>query len=365
MTTDCKGETEGRATLKDIAERTNLSVSTVSLCLNGRRTTGHISHSTRAQVLAVAKELGYERPPRTRKSRTHEVGVFCLPGEVYWEALGDVCHVLNAQDYHPIVQIGAPQELRRLAVTLFERFEIDGAIFISGMPRIEDMPPAEIPWVLVGDLPEGGVGNSVALDNKAAGRLAGEHLWQLGHRVVGGVGSLADAGPTGDLRIAGLREIWGENGAPEGAVHRLVSPLHEGIARERWSEVIAEKVAEWLEQAGGTMTAMLGVNDVWALRTISALRRLGLSVPEDISVIGIDDAAIAELCSPGLTTVQQRYGAQGAKAAELLLRLLRAPSTLEPTTEYLEPRLVVRESTAPPRHESAPPSARGAVLAQA
>ena len=335
--------TKSRITLNDIAARTGLSASTISLVLNGRRSTGHISNATRQEVLSVADEMGYERPRRARGAGVHQIGVFSHPGAVFWPALGEVCHVLNDQNYRPITQVGYFPALGDFAQLLFDRFEIDGAIFIGAPQRPEDVPSAEIPHVTIGVLPEGVEGNVVCLDNFAAGRLAGEHLWELGHRVVGVV---IDTGYDRLPRLAGLRAVWEEHGAPPAAVRVLPDRIPAGNVSE--AELIAV-VQRLLEAPSGEAppTALFCVTDSWALRTIRALHRLGRHVPGDISVVGVDDVPLAAECDPALTTVRQSFRERGAAAAQLLLTVLQSPAERAPETLFQEPTLIIRESTGP------------------
>ncbi len=351
MLKDPGAPTRSRVTLKDVAERTGLAVSTVSLCLNGHRTTGHISRTTRSQVIVAADALGYQRSHYARHPCHHQICVLADPSNGAWPAVGEICHVLSDRDYRPLMQVARSHLLPQLAHDLYERFEIDGAIFVGEPSHPEHLPPPEVPSVVLGGLPEGVEGNLVALDDVAVGRLAAEHLWELGHRAVGVV--LTGQCHYPRLREAGLRQVWREHGAPEAAVRTLVESGWVADADQvdphHFTRLIEGLFDDSEREAP---TALFCVTDLWAFWTIQALHRLGGRVPEDVSVVGVDDLPGAASYTPALTTVRQCYKALGAAAAELLLELLQDDGQRKVVKQLHEPKLIVRESTAPPAFRS-------------
>lgn len=358
MSMETGAPAQTRVTLKDIAERTGLGVSTISLCLNGHRTTGYISQTTRSQVIAAAEELGYQRPRRGRRPRLHHIGILADPSNASWPTVGEICQVLYDRDYRPVMQVAGSHVLRELARDLYERFEIDGAIFVGEPLRAEDLPPPEVPNVVIGGLPEGAEGNLVALDDLAVGRLVGEHLWELGHRTVGVV--LVGQCHYPRLREAGLRQVWEEHGAPPSAIRALVEAGWIAAADNVDPRHFTCLIKELVEDSGGDPpTAIFCVTDLWAFWTIQALHRLDRRVPEDLSVVGVDDLPGAASYTPALTTVRQCYRTLGTAAAELLLEVLQDSGQRKVVRQLYEPRLIVRESTAPPPSRSLPACGEG------
>jgi LacI family transcriptional regulator, galactose operon repressor len=179
---------------------------------------------------------------------------------------------------------------------------------------------------------------SVAVDHRAGADDAMRHLLDLGHRRIGAV-----TGPPGWVATEARRKGY------------RAALAHAGIAFDPALEVASDferaagaSAAAMLLSLPEPPTAIFAFNDAIAVGTMRAAHERGVRVPDDLSVIGYDDIAYATMVGPMLTTVRQPLGDLGRTAVNLLLRLLERPSS-QPRQIELSTRLVVRDTTTPPR----------------
>jgi DNA-binding LacI/PurR family transcriptional regulator len=333
-----------RVTIRLIARRLGLSPATVSTALTGRRNGIFVSPGTREKVRHVAQSMGYALDRLRRRPPTlQRIALLCPPRSDFISAIvPELCQLLTQQDYRVLVH--SDRDRRRaskVAQELHRRYEIDGIIYVGSRNSPDEMA-ADLPGVVLGEVPDNVNAWRVCVDNEGGGQLAGEHLWSLGHRRAGMVAWEGNRLPS-EKRLRGLRSVWERNGATLPA---------EGVIRigEDSEEEVYTKLAQVFHKPAKRrlpLTALFCYNDRLAGMTIKALRRLGLRVPEDVSVVGFDDAVYAELLDPPLTTVQQPVLQLGTLATQLLQERLNAPAH-PPKSLALAGRLVVRQSTAPP-----------------
>jgi LacI family transcriptional regulator len=247
--------------------------------------------------------------------------------------------VLDAAGYASLFVSGNWREddERKAIETLMSR-RVDGLIVFAG--RLSDAAlkryAAEVPLVLVGRRSPGRQFLSIGFDNRLGAHLAAEHLLSLGHRQIAfitGAHQHADALE----RRAGFEETL------QAAGLKLDPDL---VAEGAYTEPSGQQAAQALLARGKPFTALFASNDQMAIGAALALHRAGLRVPQDVSLVGFDDVAVAEFSIPPLTTVRQSVGEIGAQAATALLDLL---ADRPPRVTLTPPRLVVRESTAAPR----------------
>ncbi|MFA0759521.1 MAG: hypothetical protein KEFWMYNX_002130 [Candidatus Fervidibacter sp.] len=333
-----------RVTIRDIAQRLGVSPATVSTALTGRRNGVFVSEETKRRVWEVAQELGYPMERlRARGPQLQRVALFCPPRPDSLLISGTVLELsrlLSQQGFRVLVHMSHDRKQAcSVAQQLYRRQEADGVIFVGSRNHPDELAIGEVPCVVVGEVPEGVSVWRVGVDNEGGGRLVGEHLWALGHRRVGMVFSEVNPLPS-TKRLRGLQQVWQERGEkfPDEWVLRLSSDSE--------SELM-EKLPSFIQPKRGKLafTALFCYNDRLAGMAIKCLRRMGLHVPEDVSVVGFDDAPYAELLDPPLTTVQQPFDQLGALAAQLLGERLSAPPE-PPKVLVLPCRLVIRASTA-------------------
>ncbi|MBR8742853.1 LacI family DNA-binding transcriptional regulator [Nocardiopsis sp. MG754419] len=322
-------------TIRDVAKVSGVHVSTVSRAFSAAHL---VNPDTRARVLAAAEELGY-RPNRAARalstSRTGNLGLIVadIANPFFPPLLKAAQAQARARDYH--VFIADTDEQARVEEELIRSMakQVDGAVLVA--PRLTNRVIAElaqeIPLVVINRRLRGVSG--VLMDVGAGTRRAMEHLIGLGHREIVVLGGPARAWTSGEIERA--TEHRAEDHGVR--IHRVGPnpPTEEG----------GRAVVEQVVATGAT--AVLAHNDLVAFGLVRRAAELGLGVPGDLSVIGVDNSHVARYSSPALTTVDMPVAEAGRGAVDLLLRSVDAAGSTGTVT--LETSLVVRDSTAPPR----------------
>ncbi|WP_454050348.1 LacI family DNA-binding transcriptional regulator [Cellulomonas sp. Marseille-Q8402] len=339
-----------RVTITDVAREAGVSVATVSKVINGR---DGIARTTAEHVQQVVADLGYESSlvaRSLRSHRTHVLGILVAEFEPFsTEILKGAGAALAGTPYALLAYTGGggragtpgweQRYLSRLSGTL-----IDGAVLVTPTVVAVD---AGVPVVAVD--PHAGPGGlpTVDSDNQHGAVLAVRHLLALGHRRIGLLGGRPDL-ESSRLREAGYRQALAEAGVE-------VDPRLVQVA-EYQRAAAAGPVAAMLA-LDDPPTAVFAANDLSAMGILDTAAALGLRVPEDLSVVGFDDIPESASTTPALTTVRQEIQEMGARAVDLLVRLVEG----EPADGHhlrLPTTLVARRSTAPP------PAGPGAVRAR-
>ena len=332
-----------RVTITDVARAAGVSVATVSKVVNGR---DGIARGTAALVQQVVADLGYESSivaRSLRSHRTHVLGILVAEFEPFsTEILKGAGAALAGTPYDLLAYTGAAgapgaagragweqRYLSRLSGTL-----IDGAVLVT--PTVVAVA-AGVPVVAVD--PHAGPGGlpTVDSDNQHGALLATRHLLGLGHRRIGFLGGRADL-ESSRLREAGYRQALAEAGL-------AVDPCLLHVAEYR-RDAAAAPTATMLG-LDDPPTAVFAANDLSAMGILDAAQRLGLRVPDDLSVVGFDDIPESASTTPGLTTVRQEIQQMGAAAVDLLVGLVEGAPAASAHTR-LPTALVLRGSTAAP-----------------
>jgi LacI family transcriptional regulator len=202
---------------------------------------------------------------------------------------------------------------------------------------LQALESAGIPAVAIDRLPEKYTGPVVTLDNREAGRLAAQHLLELGHTHIAHI--------SGPLRLRLARErLEGFRTAIEARGY-VAGPTVGGDGN--WECEDGYRAMKQLLTYQPRPTAVFCANDRMAIGATRAAIEAGLAVPEDLSMVGLDDLEIAPYQNPPLTTVRQSLAELATRAVQLLLDILAEREPVE-TQIVLPPTLVVRQSTAPP-----------------
>jgi len=340
-------ETE-KISVRSIAQHLGLSPATVSLALNGRRPTSFVSPETCRQVWAAAKELGYPLDRlRSQRPLLNRVAVFLPtgPNPVFSESALMLCRDLGLRRVQVIVNLSRThREAGIAAQDLYRRQEIDAAVFIGSR---DEIVPGEVPSVFIGEVPDNASVWQVRADNEGGGRSVAEYLWAHGHRSIAAV-MPASANLVGARRMAGLTTYWEEQGAQISADRVLridVVTASEADLRELIVEFLTKDQA-----TSSPATAMFCYNDWVAGKVLKVLRSHGISVPEQMSVVGFDDSIYAELFDPPLTTVHTSFDTLGSLAAELVLEQAEDLNAT-PRVVVAPCRLIGRQSCGVPRRK--------------
>ena len=331
-------------------------MTTVSMVLNDAPLARHIPAKTRERVKSAAQKLGYRpnlfaRSLRSNRSQTLGVIVFDITDPYCTQILRGIEDSLYHSGYLPILTDIQNKRARfqRCVELLLDR-RVEGIIAIANplyleSDLLEDFARSQVPTVVIGrQLAENAL-STVVVDNEAGTFAAIEHLYSLGHRDIAfirGPKVLVDSAP----RWNGVCEFARQAGLKIDP--KLVVEIQAGNS----SYPVGVQLTQELLHRGRTFTALLTFDDLTAFAAIGALNKAGLRVPEDVSVVGFDDIPGAGFYNPPLTTVHQHLEMQGSIGAEIIRDLIHARGSreaIQPLHRRVVPRLVVRQSTAPPR----------------
>ncbi len=333
-----------RPTMKDVAQRAGVSVSTVSYVLND---SGPVAAERRARVLEAVRALGYlpNESARNLKRRNVATVGLVVPDLVnqYFAMIAEGVEQAAAEQ-DVLVVFCAPEatgERESWNSRLLRSQRLDGLIYLSGaetqMTALVELTQVG-PVVLVDEKLPGFDLPSVVSQNRKGAREIARHLTALGHErfaVIGGPSELW----TAEQRLSGYREAIAAAGMDPDAM-----PVLRGDYRMPSGEQLAAELLNRPDQE--RPTALVCANDLMAIGALTYCRRAGLKVPEDVSVVGFDDLPFASLLTPALTTVRQPAREMGIQAARLLLEMVNGHDPVPPAPSPVS--LKIRDSTAPP-----------------
>jgi DNA-binding LacI/PurR family transcriptional regulator len=329
--------------LAEVAARAGVSEATVSRVLNSKP---GVSEGTRETVLTALDVLGYERPTKLRGERARLVGLVLpeLQNPIF-PALAEVIGAaLSQHGLTPVLCTQTSGDTGEAAYVdmLLEQQQVAGIVFAGGHysqadadhAHYERLARRKLPVVLINAGIEQLPFPRVVCDDASAVEQALEHLLSLGHVRIGLILGPRDHEPSRRKLVAARARL-----------QRAGVPLDEGlVGHAQYSLQSGQAAATSLVSRGAT--AVVCASDPLALGAIRAVRRLGLQVPEDVSVVGYDDSAFMSAVEPPLTTVRQPIEAMGRAAVAALMAQIRGEEL--PLGELLfEPELVVRKSTRP------------------
>jgi LacI family transcriptional regulator len=334
-------------TLRDVAERAGVHVSTASRALDEGRS-ARIGSATIERVRSVAAEMGYSRDllaSGLKRGETKTIGVVVadLDNPHNAPVIRGIAGQLEAADFVPLVAETAESRERfeRVLTHLTQRridALITSAVHLDGAEILARLVPPETPVVLaIRSLP-GTHHGAVVHDDATGGSLAAQHLVSLGHRRLAQL-----AGPS-DIDTF-VRRAEGFTRAVAAAAREEVSLPVRGSAAPDFDE--GRRLMEGLLDLPDPPTAVFAPTDVMAVGALDAISGRGLRCPEDISVVGYNDIPMSRYVSPPLTTIELPSEELGAEAARMALGALAGEGGEEPELVQLPASLVVRRSTGP------------------
>jgi DNA-binding LacI/PurR family transcriptional regulator len=350
---------ETAVTVKDIASHAAVSMGTVSRVFNNHKS---VTEETRQRVLRVAAELGYAGlngqayPMRANSRAVREIGfLFHAQSEGEKPATADPfwSHVLHGVEseaaktavkvtYRAITNL---VEMPSALVSAVHEMRLDGVVLVGPAdPSVAQLLlNAKLPLVVVGAYEPGLKADAVSCDNFDGGRQAAQGLLAAGHRQIAFIGGTTTPGTPGlrpysvEQRAAGFRSALFNAGiTPE---HKLFEPSN------RSPEGGYEACKRLLERRA-KFSAVACANDLVAIGVLKALREAGLSVPDDVSVVGFEDVDMAEHLTPPLSSVRIDKEGIGSAAVKILTRRVVEPQA-PPSITLLGVELVQRSSVAP------------------
>ncbi|MER5529819.1 LacI family DNA-binding transcriptional regulator [Streptomyces sp. NPDC002677] len=329
--------------MADVARAAGVSMATASRALNNE---SGVAEATRRRVLAVAEELSYVVSPEASRLAGGDTGrvAVVVPHISRWffaALLEGLESVLRAADLDVLLyHVDGIEDRHDFFHRLPARRKVDAVVVLAFPVGEEEQRRLELMGVTI--IAAGGQHApypNVSIDDETAGRQAMDHLLFLGHRRIAMIAAVDPDQPDDvqpSARSNAYYDALRDAGIP--ADERLVVTVDWGGGQG------ADAMAKLLSQPEPP-TAVYAHSDEVALGAIRTLRRAGLRIPDDMSVIGIDDHPVAELTD--LTTVRQPVREQGELAGRMLLSILRGEETEHDVV--VPTQLVIRGSTAPPR----------------
>jgi DNA-binding LacI/PurR family transcriptional regulator len=332
-----------KITIKELAEKAGVSITTVSRALNGYK---DINPRTRERILRLAKELEYQPSGIARSlvmKKSHTLGLiiseFTRSRRGHHFLFDIICGVNDRAaelGYDVILSATSPHKQREISyMELCRRRQLDGVILLGARirdPYLQEVLETSVPCVLI-DIPLKAERCSfVSLDNVKAAKQAVNHLLELGHRNIGFINGHREA-YVSEQRLRGFCEAMQSAGLS-------AEPVYYGD----FDEESGIRGIRHLLKENPDLTAVFCANDWMAVGAMRELIRMGKRIPEDVAVIGFDDIDLAQYISPSLTTVHQPRYEFGRQAVEALFRLLEGGKG---ESVIFQPSLKVRESTRP------------------
>jgi DNA-binding LacI/PurR family transcriptional regulator len=337
----CPGK-DRMVTIYDIAKSAGVAKSTVANALTGK---GKVSAATRQRILQCAQEMGYRPNVLARNLSQHKTLTIALvlptiTNPFYPEILEAIENIVREHEYqtlfcntHGNFAIGR-QQMERLMSRWVDGYVIMGAsMYIADIMRYfqQGVPIVLCDWQ-ENESPEGIP--QVSVDFYRAGQLAAEHLLSLGHRHI----AVIYDEPQQRLRLEGFHSVLQAAGIalPAALISRGDSTLESGYSATKKLLACPERP-----------TAIFATNDWMALGAMEAAADEGLRIPQDISIIGLDDITVSAHLRPPLTTIAVPKSQLAKEATELLFAQIKGESDTA-VSRLVAPYLVLRRSTAFP-----------------
>ncbi|NLG84894.1 MAG: LacI family transcriptional regulator [Firmicutes bacterium] len=329
-------------TIRDVAKLAGVSRSTVSRVINAK---GEVDPQTAAKVWQAVKELEYHPNTSARalvRQRTDTIGLMLpdVTNPFYEKIIKGIEATTNAAGFN-LTFYNTYEDLagrRRMILSAIEGGKVDGLIIVGShlgdKSTLLEMIARGLPISLIERSFSDPSIPCVVSDNKTGARLAVEHLLSLGHRRIGFI--------TGNLhyqtaieRLEGYKETLSQHGIPIEDELIAFGDFEHKSGYEAMRQLLALPMPP---------TAVFASNDMMAIGAIQAIGEAGLSVPNDVAVVGYDDITFASMVHPQLTTIRQPLYEMGALAAQGLIERLKNGLETEPFKKFLPVELVVRKS---------------------
>jgi len=344
----------GATTIEDVARAAGVSAMTVSRVINHGT---NVRESTRAAVLEAIEQLNYSPNTAARSlaagQATHIGLLYANPSAAYLaQFLIGALHAARSAGVHLVIESCESEDADEQAEVTrrFATSDVEGVVLppplSESQPIMAELDAMGIPVVTVAMGAPQEDSLNVRIDDHAAAMEMTRYLLDLGHRNIGFIKGHPNHIASHD-RHRGFCDALTEAG-----IDCDKAPCEQGYFSYRSGLTAGERMLARSDRP----TAIFASNDDMAAATISVAHRMGLTVPDDISIVGFDDTALATSVWPELTTVKQPIAAMAEAALELLiadLRVQRAGSTRKFAERVLSHALIVRESAAPPRKSRA------------
>ena len=326
-------------TMEDVASRASVSRALVSLVM---RNSPKVSERSRVAVLEAAEELGYRRnlmAHHLASRRTMTIGLVLndLHNPFFAEMTDGIHETALEAGYRIVINTGLRNRAgEKAAVDTFLEFRTDGIVLVGSELSADELEAlaSETNLVVAARASTADSYDTVSIDDRLGARMVVDHLVNLGHRRIAHI----DGGPGAGARKRreGYKTAMEQSGLSE----------HVRIVAGEYSEHAGTAGVDQLLSDGEIPTAIFAANDLMATGVLDRLQYRGLRVPDDVSLVGFDNTAMAALHQMSLTTVDQPCELLGRLAARYLIERLDEERT-DAVHELLTPSLVCRSTSGP------------------
>ncbi|PAV28412.1 LacI family transcriptional regulator [Virgibacillus profundi] len=332
-----------KLTIKEIAKKANVSITTVSRVLNQNKE--GVGKETRKRVEEVIKEYNYRpnaiaRSMITKNTKTIGLVIPDIRNPFFSDLARAIEDIANKMGYS-VFLCNVDNQLKVLERYLWLLIEknVDGIIFSSSDSNLNDgvqklLKKNNIPVMFIDRGDDDSEFNGVFIDNTEAGYLATSHLIKLGHKKIG--------------CITGPKTIWNSNHRLKGykLAHEQVGlKIDRNLVREgSYTMKGGYDAAKVLLRENKDITSIFALNDLMAFGVYQAARELNILIPDDISVVGFDNLSYNQILTPRLTTIEQPIKKIGEVSVEYLIKQIEQALMIEDSI-YLKTKLIVRDST--------------------
>ncbi|MFW0795225.1 LacI family DNA-binding transcriptional regulator [Gordonia sp. CPCC 205515] len=328
-------------TSRDVARLAGVSQPTVSRALRGDT---RVAEATRLRVAEAADALGYVpseagRSLVTRMTRRIGIVVTDLTNPFYPQLVGPLHDELEKHGYR--IMVFAERTDSLTAVEHLVDGSVDGVVLLTttlGSRLPSELTRRGVPFVCLNRESGSGLDDAAVVDNELGGKMAADHLVELGHRRIAGIFGPEDTS-TGRDRELGFRFALAEAGIAIPVALTAHGPFDFDTGHA--------EMQRFLDMANPPTAVFCG-NDVVAIGALNAAVGAGARVPGDVSIVGFDDIPMASWEAFRLTTVAYDLSDMAVSAARLLVRRLGAQADDQPQREVMVPSLIVRGTTAVP-----------------
>ncbi|MFG6494569.1 LacI family DNA-binding transcriptional regulator [Fictibacillus sp. UD] len=332
------------ATIRDVAKKAGVSVTTVSRALNGY---SDVNEKTRERIKQIARELSYSPNLLARSlvmKKTKTIGLLVSGLRIEgskdnftFEVLCGVNDCAGDLGYELVlISTDSKKQQEKTYNQLCKERKVEGVI-LQGIktddPYLDEVLKSDIPCILI-DIPmESESVGYVTTDNKMGAQTAVEHLTKLGHRNIGMVNGHSQAFVSQE-RLEGYQQALEKNGLVFNGNY---------VVDGAFLEETAEQVTTDLLQEHPEITALFCASDLMAMGAIRAAKKMGKTLPDDLSIVGFDNIILSAYCTPSLSTVAQDRYQLGVEATILLTNMLEG--NLAKKSKVLHTDFIKREST--------------------
>ncbi len=324
------------STLKDVAEKSGVTVTTVSRMLNGR---GYISEKTREKINEAMRELNYKPNELARalsKKRSNFIGLIVPSASnmYFCKVIDCVEHLVTGSGYKLLLCTSNNEVKKELEYfDMLSASKVAGVILASHTQNIDlsiaiDAPIISVDRIISPRIP------SVCSDNYQGGILAAEHLIAKGCRKLAHISGSSYLNMEANKRFFGFKEVCEKEGVPYVAVD---------ATEEQFLSMQYENIINSLIDSNPDIDGIFTSNDIIAAQVINICSKRGIRIPQQMKIVGYDDIDLCKFCTPSITTIHQPVSDICQRAVESIV--LKQDKKSIPTSVTFPVTLVEREST--------------------